>query len=263
MEKSQPNYYAIVPASVRYSDKLIPSAKLLYGEITALSNEKGFCWASDGYFQNLYGVGKSTIQRWLKSLEDASFIEREVIYKEGSAEIEHRYIRIRDYPIPKNGTTPIPKNGGENTTSFNTTVNNTNNIKDIVPPKKTSPAKQPRHKYGIYQNVLLSDLQVTKLKSEFPNDWEERIERLSEYIASSGKVYSNFLATIRNWAKKDTVDNNNFSKKNYQRPRRKETMPDWVDNPVKETPMSEEDQAKFRQMLVDMRAGGKKADERT
>ena len=59
-----------------------------------------------------------------------------------------------------------------------------------------------RHKYGEYNNVLLTDKDMEKLKSEFP-DWQERIERLSSYIASSGKRYKNHLATIRNWAKKD------------------------------------------------------------
>ena len=65
------------------------------------------------------------------------------------------------------------------------------------------PDKPTRHKYGQYQNVLLSDEDVEKLKSEFPKDWENRIERLSEYIASKGAKYKNHLATIRSWAKKD------------------------------------------------------------
>ena len=60
-----------------------------------------------------------------------------------------------------------------------------------------------RHKYGNYKNVLLSDDDLEKLKSEFPKDWQNRIERLSEYIASSGKSYKNHLATIRSWARKD------------------------------------------------------------
>jgi predicted phage replisome organizer len=64
------------------------------------------------------------------------------------------------------------------------------------------PAKQTRHKYGAYNNVLLSDTDIEKLKSEFP-DYLSRIERLSEYIASTGKSYKNHLATIRSWAKKD------------------------------------------------------------
>lgn len=63
-------------------------------------------------------------------------------------------------------------------------------------------AKATRHKYGAYSNVLLSDTDLEKLKAEFP-DWQERIERLSEYIASTGKSYKNHLATIRSWAKKD------------------------------------------------------------
>lgn len=63
--------------------------------------------------------------------------------------------------------------------------------------------KPPKHKYGQYQNVLLSDDELEKLKTEFPVDWEERIERVSEYCASKGVTYKNYLATIRNWARKE------------------------------------------------------------
>ena len=59
-----------------------------------------------------------------------------------------------------------------------------------------------RHKYGEYSNVLLTDDDLEKLKKEFP-DWQERIDRLSSYIASTGKKYKNHLATIRNWARKE------------------------------------------------------------
>ena len=65
-------------------------------------------------------------------------------------------------------------------------------------------ARKPiRHKYGAYNNVLLNDEELEKLKAEFPNDWKERIEKVSEYCASTGKAYKNYLATIRNWAKRD------------------------------------------------------------
>ena len=63
--------------------------------------------------------------------------------------------------------------------------------------------KPTRHKHGYYKNVLLSDEDMEKLKSEFPEDWENRIERLSEYIASKGTKYKNHLATIRAWARKE------------------------------------------------------------
>jgi hypothetical protein len=65
------------------------------------------------------------------------------------------------------------------------------------------PTKPIRHKYGRYQNVLLTDEDLDKLKAEFPRDWGDRIERLSEYIASTGKRYKGHLATIRSWARKD------------------------------------------------------------
>jgi len=67
-------------------------------------------------------------------------------------------------------------------------------------PQNTKPT---RHQYGEYKNVLLSDEELEKLKEEFPNDWQNKIENLSEYIASSGKSYKNHLATIRKWAKAD------------------------------------------------------------
>lgn len=63
--------------------------------------------------------------------------------------------------------------------------------------------KPVRHKYGIYNNVLLTDEQLEKLKDEFPYDYEERIDNVSEYCQSHGKTYKDYLATIRNWARKE------------------------------------------------------------
>ena len=63
--------------------------------------------------------------------------------------------------------------------------------------------KPVRHKYGEYSNVLLSDEDYQKLIKEFPNDYEDRINRLSSYMRSTGKSYKDHLCTIRNWARKD------------------------------------------------------------
>ncbi|GGP17279.1 conserved phage C-terminal domain-containing protein [Oceanobacillus neutriphilus] len=122
------SYYAIIPANIRYDSTLPPNAKLLYGEITALCNEKGYCWASDSYFAELYKVNKSTIQRWFKQLEDGGYISRTVVYEEGTLKIKHRYTYLCEYPIPKNEGTPIRKNEGDNNTVINTTFNNTKDI---------------------------------------------------------------------------------------------------------------------------------------
>ena len=78
------------------------------------------------------------------------------------------------------------------------------------PPEKTKKEKPVRHKHGEYNNVLLSDEDFEKLKAEFPSDYQERIERLSSYMASTGKSYKNHLATIRNWARKDKEQNNTY-----------------------------------------------------
>ena len=47
------------------------------------------------------------------------------------------------------------------------------------------------------------DDELQKLQTEFPIDWQKRIENVSEYCASHGKTYKDYLATIRNWARRD------------------------------------------------------------
>lgn len=85
---------------------------------------------------------------------------------------------------------------------------------DILP-SPAKPTKTSRHKYGEYKNVLLSDEELEKLKTEF-SDWEERIERLSEYIESSGKRYKSHLATIRAWARKDIKEEKKTNKQAFR-----------------------------------------------
>lgn len=91
------------------------------------------------------------------------------------------------------------ENENENEVSYHDTLTNR-------PTNRATKCKEKeiiRHKYGEYKNVLLSDEDMEKLKTEFPRDYEERIDRLSGYIAQSGKSYKSHLATIRNWARKD------------------------------------------------------------
>lgn len=81
---------------------------------------------------------------------------------------------------------------------------------------ESEPPKKPvKHKYGEYNNVLLTDEELEKLKTEY-SDFEERIERLSSYIASKGNKYKNHYATIRNWARKDAEDKP-LSRPTYQK----------------------------------------------
>jgi len=76
------NYYAVIPASVRYDENLKPNAKLMYGEITALCNEKGFCWATNIYFAELYKVNRATVSVWINQLEKNKHIKIKTIKDE-------------------------------------------------------------------------------------------------------------------------------------------------------------------------------------
>ena len=61
----------------------------------------------------------------------------------------------------------------------------------------------PSHTYGPYQNVFLTDEELADLQASFPAVWEQYIEKLSEYMASTGKRYQSHAATIRRWAGED------------------------------------------------------------
>ena len=127
-KKMNPSYYAIIPANVRYDKRLTPRAILLYGEITALCNEKGYCWARNKYFADLYEVSITSVSKWISQLEKYGYVIRDIVYKKDSKEIDKRYLRIVAEGIEEKLNTPIEEMLKDNTTSSNTTKNNTNYI---------------------------------------------------------------------------------------------------------------------------------------
>ena len=107
MEKLEPSYYAILPAPIRYDKDLSPSAKILYAEITSLTNQLGFCYANNKYFENLYQVSTQSINNWLKQLEKHGYIKRHIYRDKGTKEILNRYITIFEKPMQINFNRPI------------------------------------------------------------------------------------------------------------------------------------------------------------
>ena len=101
--------------------------------------------------------------------------------------------------LSRSEVTPLTFKSETNTE--NTTETSTRDRATVTAPAKAAPEKKGT--YGCYGNVKLSDTDLSKLKAEFPADWQERIDRLSTYMDSSGKSYKNHLATIRNWARRD------------------------------------------------------------
>lgn len=112
MEK--PNYYGILPATVRYDKRLKPMEKILYSEITALANTQGFCFASNSYFGKLYEVDKKTVGVWINNLAKFGYLKVELIYKENSKEVLERRLYIVDLKEVSLSTPVEEKNFIEN-----------------------------------------------------------------------------------------------------------------------------------------------------
>lgn len=136
----QPNYYAIIPANVRYDTRLSPNEKILYSEITALSQKDGYCFASNSYFAELYGVTKSTVSRWISNLQSNGYVKVDLV-KNIKGEIEMRRIILfgdgsdlyakMDIGYTQKAQEGIRKKRKGNITSINnTSINNT-----PIPPK--------------------------------------------------------------------------------------------------------------------------------
>ena len=109
-----PGFYAILPASVRYDNRLKAAEKIFYAEITALSDQSGYCYAGNGYFCQLYDTTDRTVQRWVKHLQELGYVA--VTYaREGTT--NQRRISPRSGSVPDICAENHPdKNVGENNT---------------------------------------------------------------------------------------------------------------------------------------------------
>lgn len=128
------SYYAVIPAVVRYDKDLMPNAKLLYGEITALSNERGYCWANNTYFAELYNTSKRSISKWIGQLTQKGYIAVEIVYKDDTKCITERrlkpieekfYTLWKKSSIPYGNKVPSPM---EEKFQDNNTINIKSNI---------------------------------------------------------------------------------------------------------------------------------------
>lgn len=182
----KPNYYAIIPAGVRYSN-MKPNTKLLYGEITALTNKKGYCFASNNYFAELYNVNKNTISLWIKELKDFGFIEVELLYKDKQV-IERRIgITIISGGYHEKRGEAITKKGEDNNTRINNTsisiIKRKNLFKDLVFKLDdiSNDIKEEFYNYWSEENHS-----KTKMKYELERTWSME-KRLQRWINNSKK----------------------------------------------------------------------------
>ena len=204
------SYYAIIPANVRYDENLSPNAKLLYGEITALCNAEGYCWASNKYFAELYGVSQFTISRWINAIASRGYISNKIVYKKGTKQIDKRYIQIRQYPIDKKINTPIDEISKDNNTSLNNTINkkkkeSKNSFDEIINGYLSPDGVSIRFKDHTERRELLQEwLKVRKAKRAAMTDRaiQMNIEKLDELANKSGMTVTEYLGEVirRGWA---------------------------------------------------------------
>ena len=129
-----PGFYAILPASVRYDNRLKAAEKILYCEITALSDVNGYCHAGNEYFAGLYGVDERTVRRWIHALEALSYVQ--VAYdKQGDAQVRKitpcPAVLVSDLAVSapdkivRHPRTKLSGTPGQNCPHNNTSINNT------------------------------------------------------------------------------------------------------------------------------------------
>jgi len=139
----KPNYYGILPAHVRYA-KIKPMAKIMYTEITALSNKHGYCHASNAYFADLYEVHKNTVSLWINELEKNGFVKIKITKLENGFD---RKIFIQTYQQKAEGVSTKTLRGYQqkaehNITSIILQEKREKNNKNSLPEKKEKDIKQ-------------------------------------------------------------------------------------------------------------------------
>lgn len=217
MEENR-SYFAVLPANVRYDSRLKLLSRILYAEITALCNEKGFCWARNKYFADLYGVSTKTISTCINQLKECGYVDIEMIYKEGSKEIVNRYLRICNEGIEKIFHTPMEENVKEN----NININNTSNKKTKGTSEKLE-EKLPE----IIKNLNLDEEYVDLTKSwlKYKRDIKEGyksefsliafVKRLAEFSNNQPELARKVLEQSfeRNWKTVYKLQDDSFKSK--------------------------------------------------
>lgn len=262
----KPNYYSIIPATVRYDKDLKANEKLLYGEITALAQMQGYCWASNGYFAELYGVSKETVSRWISKLDKKGYIRTKVLYVENSKQIDKRFIYISDTPIDKkintpsqnrhdpideNVKSPIDKKVKDNITSINNTsiTNSTTSVKNDGEPSADDKTKKVllffENNFGVIRPSVLDDL--TDYVDIFKSD--ELVIYAMQKAVDNNATFGYAKSIMQRWltskimtlkdVKADELAFNNRKNKGRRDSSHTEIIPSWMTDKEKQEAIEE------------------------
>ncbi len=200
-EENKINYYAIIPATVRYDKELKPAEKLLYGEITSLSNQNGYCYAQNKYFAELYNVTNGTVSKWLSHLQKLNYIKIEIKRNE-KQEIIARHIYIMDipygqkkpYPYGQKYQYPMVKNDIENIIN--------NNIDDLFNLIIDNSSEIPRDFY-----LVLENLEFVYTIDILNRMQEDKIQILKNIIYVLFEIYNSQFRVILSKVERKTLIN--------------------------------------------------------
>lgn len=193
----KPNYYAVIPASVRYNENINSSQKIFYSEITALTQKTGECWASNNYFANLYKVSPGSISNWVKKLEKEGLISVE--YIKNGKEIEKRIIKLGgiqniEYVVNKlnRGSQNIEEGYSKFCKENNTSINNTSiNKKKYIKKSFKAPTLEEVKDYCL-------NVRHNKVDYQFFYDYFTE----GNWIDANGNKVRNWKQKIVTWEKR-------------------------------------------------------------
>ena len=200
-EDNHSSYYAVIPATVRYDKKLKSSEKLLYGEVTALANKLGYCYAKNKYFAELYEVSNETISRWLSSLQKCGYIKIDIIRNENK-EIVERDIYILDTPYCQKNQYPYCQKDQEGIDEKVKENNIKYNIDDLFYIILNSPEKIPKEFYEILIRFEL--IYPTEILEIMKND---KIEMLKGIIFTLWELYNSRMSNLFSVINRETLVN--------------------------------------------------------
>ena len=190
--EDKPNYYAIIPAEVRYNPNINANEKLLYGEISALSNKYGYCIATNEYFALLYNVSTRTITDWIKALEDMTYLSSEIEvkrYDDGTIK-KIRKLYINHIENSQHDHIEVSRN---NHIEENFSYNNTSNINNI---NKKEIYKEKRFKKPTLEEVKqYCEERGNNINAEVFIDFYEA----NGWVQGKNKPLKDWKAAVRTW----------------------------------------------------------------
>lgn len=211
--EDKPTYYGILPAEVRYCKGLTPNAKILYTELTALTNKNGYCHANNSYFAELYNVSDRTISQWFAELSKFEFIEIQIIKNNSGT---YRRIFLSGTKISSNGgmkktSTPYEENfypKEYNKEEYYKDLNNNKEYKESSLSQKNEESVFDLKYYSELCEILGLLTELTQAKYNIPKT-ADKVKKYKPYtlikeLFESGFNRSNFVDVInckyKEWA---------------------------------------------------------------